>query len=94
MVMGQLARAMAPTYKTGLDMLHHRHRQCFCRRARKEAINPRPTRPRHRHRCSVTTNAASKEAVVIGAGIGGLVAACKLAQQGLKVTILEQNSEV
>jgi phytoene dehydrogenase-like protein len=34
----------------------------------------------------------SKSVVVIGAGIGGIVAATHLARRGLNVTVLEKNS--
>jgi heterodisulfide reductase subunit A-like polyferredoxin len=39
-------------------------------------------------------HAASKTAVVIGGGIGGLVVAGRLARSGLSVTLLEKNAEV
>ena len=35
-----------------------------------------------------------KTVIVIGAGIGGLSAAIRLAAQGLRVTVLEQNEAV
>ena len=34
----------------------------------------------------------SKSVIVIGAGIGGIVAATHLAQHGIKVTVIEKNS--
>ena len=35
-----------------------------------------------------------KEVVVVGAGLGGLAAACRLAKQGLSVVMLEKNDTV
>jgi len=34
-----------------------------------------------------------RSVIVIGAGIGGITAATHLAQRGLKVTVLEKNSQ-
>ena len=36
----------------------------------------------------------AKSAIVIGSGVAGLSAASYLAQKGLKVTLLEKNSEI
>lgn len=36
----------------------------------------------------------SKSAIVVGAGVGGLVVAGRLAKEGVKVTLLEQNEQV
>ncbi len=51
----------------------------------------KPPAPR---RCAPPPRAAAKEVCVVGGGIGGLVAAAKLAKEGLNVTLLEQSDEV
>ncbi|MEP6901290.1 MAG: FAD-dependent oxidoreductase, partial [Actinomycetota bacterium] len=35
-----------------------------------------------------------KEIIIIGAGLGGLAAACRLAKAGFSVTVLEKNGNV
>lgn len=37
---------------------------------------------------------AGKSAIVVGAGVGGLVVAGRLAKEGVRVTLLEQNDRV
>ena len=43
---------------------------------------------------STTAHAFSRECVVLGGGVGGLVTAAKLAQAGHNVTIVEQNEQL
>src|SRR2546429_4078192 len=53
----------------------------------------RAVRPAHYARCEVAMS-ASKNVVVVGAGIGGLTAALALLKRGIDVDVYEQSNEL
>lgn len=70
-----------------------------CKPPLRDALSFRRPGPAHRQRAAhliihAAAGSDQKSVIVIGAGVGGLATAGRLARQGLDVRVLEKNGEV